>query len=221
MTCQDSKEPVVERARGSAAGPGTAAAVDSHLEHCAQCAALFERERALSQELRALADSARGEEGSATLADRVMAGFAARHAAPPVARGPGMLTGGRGWLAAAAAILVVGGAAAWGVVSQPGERTFPVPGGSHRVVPGGTNAAGGELDPMEGFIVLPAAVGLPAFESGQIVRIDVPVASLPAYGVPLIPDAATREIEADVLIGQDGQPRAIRLVSGDEGSEQE
>ena len=74
---------------------------------------------------------------------------------------------------------------------------------------------------MEGFIVLPAAVGLPAFESGQIVRIDVPVASLPAYGVPLIPDAATREIEADVLIGQDGQPRAIRLVSGDEGSEQE
>jgi hypothetical protein len=65
------------------------------------------------------------------------------------------------------------------------------------------------------FIPLPGALGLPAFESGRVVRVDLPVSSLPAYGVEVVPDAARTEVQADVLVGQDGQARAIRLVRTD------
>ena len=63
------------------------------------------------------------------------------------------------------------------------------------------------------FMTIPAAAGLPALESARIVRMQLPVAALPAYGVAMIPDASRTAVEADLLVGQDGQPRAIRLVS--------
>ncbi len=63
-----------------------------------------------------------------------------------------------------------------------------------------------------GFVELPWTAGLPAFESGEIVRMEVPVASLPAYGID-ISSGADRPVEADILIGQDGLARAIRLVT--------
>jgi len=63
------------------------------------------------------------------------------------------------------------------------------------------------------FTAVPGAGGLPDFESGRIVRVELPLASLPAYGVEIVADAARTPIEADLLVGQDGQPRAIRLVT--------
>jgi len=67
-----------------------------------------------------------------------------------------------------------------------------------------------------GFVPIPSAAGLPAFESGEIVRLGIPVTALPGYGID-IPAGAQAAVEADLLIGQDGQARAIRLVttSGD------
>jgi hypothetical protein len=72
--------------------------------------------------------------------------------------------------------------------------------------------ARGQARPVE-FTVLPDALGLPAFESGTIVRVEVPIATLPEYGLKIPPDAARSNVEADLLVGQDGQARAIRLVS--------
>lgn len=66
---------------------------------------------------------------------------------------------------------------------------------------------------FDGFVVLPSAFALPDFESGRIVRVEVPLTGLPAYGLDLVPDAAPSSVQADVLIGQDGMPRAIRLAS--------
>jgi hypothetical protein len=45
------------------------------------------------------------------------------------------------------------------------------------------------------------------------VRVEVPVASLPAYGIDISSGAGKGPVEADVLIGQDGFTRAIRLVT--------
>src|SRR5262249_25884787 len=53
-----------------------------------------------------------------------------------------------------------------------------------------------------GFVALPWTAGLPAFESGEIVRMEVPVASLSAYGIDISPATASRPVEADLLIGQ-------------------
>lgn len=64
-----------------------------------------------------------------------------------------------------------------------------------------------------GFVPVPSAVGLPAFESGHIVRMTVPVTALPSYGVDISPAPSGEPVEADVLVGQDGLARAIRLVN--------
>ena len=63
-----------------------------------------------------------------------------------------------------------------------------------------------------GFVEFPGAASLPAFESGEIVRMALPAASLPSYGLDIVSSTGDQPVEADVLIGQDGQPRGIRLV---------
>jgi hypothetical protein len=63
--------------------------------------------------------------------------------------------------------------------------------------------------------MLPTAIGLPGLESGRIVRVEVPTAMLPAYGLDVMPGPADGLVEADVLVGQDGQARAIRFVTLD------
>jgi hypothetical protein len=62
------------------------------------------------------------------------------------------------------------------------------------------------------FVSLPAAIGLPAFESGRIVRVELASAVLPAFGFDVVPGSESGVVEADLLIGQDDQPRAIRFV---------
>jgi len=64
-----------------------------------------------------------------------------------------------------------------------------------------------------GFVPVPTAARLPQFESGLIVRVALPAAALPSYGVDISPAATDQPIEADVLLGQDGLARAIRLVN--------
>jgi hypothetical protein len=78
------------------------------------------------------------------------------------------------------------------------------------------DSPGGSLEDAIGvladFIPLPGAAALPDFERGDIVRIEVPLAGLAAYGLDMVPDATPTSVAADLLIGQDGVPRAIRLA---------
>jgi hypothetical protein len=62
-------------------------------------------------------------------------------------------------------------------------------------------------------VSLPTAIGLPQLESGRIVRVQLATAMLPAYGFDVMPSSESGVVEADVLVGQDDQPRAIRFVS--------
>jgi len=63
------------------------------------------------------------------------------------------------------------------------------------------------------FVSLPTAIGLPELESGRIVRVELATAMLPAYGFDVVPSSESGVVEADVLVGQDDQPRAIRFVT--------
>ena len=161
---------------------------------------------------------------------------------PPVA--------GRAWLAIAATILLVaGGLFVWQMnrpVTGPGmpfvgpRDVRPNPSAAqathepvdHPAVPPSTLPATQRSHPIRkppqraatvispsGFVDLPWTAGLPAFESGEIVRMEVPVASLPAYGID-ISSGTNRPVEADILIGQDGLARAIRLVTNSARSTQ-
>jgi hypothetical protein len=60
---------------------------------------------------------------------------------------------------------------------------------------------------------LPGAGALPPLESGSIVRVSLPITTLPWYGIQIVPDLGRGPVTAELLIAQDGQPRAIRLVN--------
>jgi hypothetical protein len=62
------------------------------------------------------------------------------------------------------------------------------------------------------FYPLPEAEVLPAVESAMVVRVQLPVSSLQLMGVPISNERAGASVEADLLLGQDGLARAVRLV---------
>ena len=61
------------------------------------------------------------------------------------------------------------------------------------------------------FVTWPGAADLPTFESGHLMRMDLPASIVRSLGlVPLASRAGV--VHADLLVGQDGFPRAVRLV---------
>jgi hypothetical protein len=61
------------------------------------------------------------------------------------------------------------------------------------------------------FVLWPGAASLPSFESGELVRMELPSTLLPSLGLRPPPNAAA-VVTADVVVGQDGLARAVRLV---------
>jgi hypothetical protein len=59
---------------------------------------------------------------------------------------------------------------------------------------------------------LPEAEALPAVENAMVVRVQLPVSSLQLMGVPVGEERADASVQADLLLGQDGLARAVRLA---------
>ena len=186
----------------------------------------------LIRSLRALAAAA-PDFDDAAMEQRLLEAFA-QHRAMPVRR----VNSPRRWWAAAAIVLLACGGAAWWVtpvdesplasaahviivpLAVPASDVYP---SENEVRPRITPAAGrvraarmpveDTIGRVSDFVPLPGATSLPEFERGEIVRIEVPLANLPAYGLDMVPDATPASVAAELLIGQDGVPRAIRLAS--------
>ena len=62
-----------------------------------------------------------------------------------------------------------------------------------------------------GFVPWPGASALPPLESGELRRIELPRAALSALGLSA-PLSAAHVVVAEIVIGQDGLARAVRLV---------
>jgi hypothetical protein len=270
MNCQQHEADLIDLARSALDGGGTESAVRRHLGECPKCAARFERERQLTDGLRALAREAAVVEPNADAERRMVEMFVEAHrTARPEAgtTAPGRPVTWRWALAAAAGLVLFVGASTVAVrwhgrdgvgnlASAGGGRVANLPADSARptgqaaprvgLPPAGapaptgsmaTSSRPGAIRPARAaarrapavesgaadindageFVSLPSADRLPGFESGMIVRVELPVSSLPAYGLQIVPDAARTPVRADVLVGQDGQPRAIRLVSMSSG----
>jgi len=86
-------------------------------------------------------------------------------------------------LSLAASILIVAGLSIGRKVGDPAPAAAPLAGPASADVQ---------------FVLLPGANALPRFEHGQVIRVEIPSSD----GI----------IRADVLIGQDGLARAVRLV---------
>lgn len=68
------------------------------------------------------------------------------------------------------------------------------------------------VSPVTDFVAVPFAAPLERDERAQLVRISMPVGTLAAWGFPLGSGDPEREIDADVVVGEDGLARAIRLL---------
>jgi hypothetical protein len=63
------------------------------------------------------------------------------------------------------------------------------------------------------FIQIPYAAPLAPYERIEVTRMDVPIAALLAAGFEVHVADSAAVVRADVLMGQDGRPHAIRLIS--------
>lgn len=85
---------------------------------------------------------------------------------------------------------------------------FPV---NARVASADSSAAV-SADPDSDFYPLPEAEGLPPVENATIIRVQLPVESLQSMGLDVNADNSTDQVQADILLGQDGLARAVRFV---------
>jgi hypothetical protein len=62
------------------------------------------------------------------------------------------------------------------------------------------------------FVRLPASEGLPEPMQPSFVRTRILTSSLPQYGIDVPPFAPPQSVLAEFVVGEDGLPRAIRLI---------
>ena len=81
-----------------------------------------------------------------------------------------------------------------------------------QMVAASTVPPGAEEDADTSFYPLPEAEALPAVENAMVVRVQLPVSSLQLMGVPVSEERADASVQAELLLGQDGLARGVRLA---------
>jgi hypothetical protein len=160
-------------------------------------------ERPVADALRALKQAAIVPPVDPAREAALLAAFDAARAESPRERRDYWYLGG---FAAAAALVLA--------VTLPAVRAgrHPNPPGNPRASHAPLPSRDVQLGPPGEFVLVPGAAGLPPMESGTLVRMDVPVSVLPSLGVTPPPGHASA-VTADLVVAQDGLPRAVRLVS--------
>ena len=144
-----------------------------------------DEEQKLIDALRSVAAENDATSPPADLETRVLAEFDARQASRPSS------VRARWWLPATAAALAASAALAVFLTHRPA----PPPRAS-----------------QPPFIAIPYVAPPAPYERTRVMRMDVPVAALIAAGLEAHITASSGSVRADVLLGQDGRPLAIRLV---------
>jgi hypothetical protein len=145
-------------------------------------------EQALTAALRALAETERHREAPAHVEAALLKAFHRRHSLQPCAATTGRW---RAWGVAAAAALVFAAVML--------SRSQPV------VVH--------QREVASEFIPLPNGLASLPMESGHLMRVRMPRSALVWAGLPVNGERMTESIQADVIFGEDGVPRAIRFVN--------
>jgi hypothetical protein len=168
-------------------------------------------DRDLALALRRLADAIEVPPGDPRREAALMAAFdaAVNDERRPAPRPRRTMYWGMAGLATAATLLIATG------LAPVRTGRYGTPNGGNQVLhkPLSSSLRGAPLEPQppSEFVLVPGAGALPPMESGELVRMDVPVSLLPALGV-VPPATPVTRVKADLIVGQDGLPRAVRLV---------
>lgn len=214
MSCREYKSDLIEAAR---TGGGIAAR--RHADACHDCALFLEQQRHLTDLQRALViDVAPPLSLEARLTEEYV-GSRLRPRRRASARRGAWLT-----FAAIAAALIL----AWFV--KPARKQTPVVASRTQArvpIVVATNVEPKpkpqkrrhkpDADPPP-FLPIPYTQPLDPGERAEVVRMEMPVAALIAAGFHVATSDAGAEARADVMIGEDGRARAVRLISISERS---
>ncbi len=191
-----------------------------HAAQCAGCAALLVDVQTLTEISDADGESALMEETPKRVELALVASFRQQHHQQRVWK--------HSFQWAVAAALAAGLAlAAWGTYPKWAPEFSKLRGSSmNSAVSGGsqngtqilpadsqiTDAANG-ADPLANFVPVPGVDNtLDSDDPGMVVHVALTRASLGELGYPVDKAHATEIVQADVLVGEDGWPRAVRLL---------
>jgi anti-sigma factor RsiW len=189
-------------------------AAREHVRSCARCAALHENWQALRADLRAVAAETQEAEAPAHVEMRLRQEFRARHKAVKARRAAAYA----GWALAAAAVVVA--AVSWvgwrhsnGGVNTPSAMNSARGGNMNKTTPAGPELGetivaandAGEFTLLPGS--LPSMLG-----DATVVRVQMQRGALGALGLTVNEERAADLIQVDLLVGDDGQPQALRLA---------
>jgi len=217
MTCRQLRPFIVDFARGAIDAAAVEAQLASHVQACAACRTVFERERMMSAALQRVAEASAVPPADPARELALQSAFARANAGWPTG-----VT--RAWIrlapvAAVIAMVVI----VWGLKVRTPSGLFqdgPVTPDVAAVQSAERQRVKAEASADEpdvvldasSFVAWPGAASGPPLESGTLIRVDLPVSILPALGF-WPPSSAGGDVPVDILIGQDGFARAFRLAS--------
>jgi len=213
MTCEEFELAGLDLETIQEDNPAHSAARE-HLRSCPRCAALHENWQTLRADLHAVGAETQGAEAPARVEMRLRQEFRARHRTAKARRAAVYA----GWTLAAAAVVLA--AVSWGNWrhgSGQGNTPSAVNSAQNLSVTK-TTPAGPELgetivasnDAGE-FTLLPGS--LPGMlGDATVVRVQMQRGALGALGLTVNEERAADLIQVDLLVGDDGQPQALRLA---------
>lgn len=205
MKCSRWTQEIVECAR---TGSEPAGELQRHLGACLDCKERWQNERSLTLQLRVLRDAAGLRRSSTARRDRIMREFAMarRHSVHPSLK----------WALAAAAILLLTFGLAYALkdalhprAGHPGPIVARKPMVARETAP---EIEVGTAD-ENGFVAVPYAPPLAAGEFVSVIRTELEPEALARMGI-FVDAASWGDVPADVITGEDGLPRAVRLIEG-------
>ncbi len=219
MTCEEFEAIGLERPDTRPARDAARAEAAAHANGCSRCAALQESWQEARAGLQALRAVTRDAQASQRVEMRLRQEFRTTHRTRRM-RSAAVFAA---WALAAAALLL--GAVSWwnwrlaqsrrtatsaGNIVKPGASTPGIGGSDAGNVGDSAEEPTLIADNAGDFTLLPGSLPQEADDSA-IVRVRMQRGALGALGLPVNEERVSDWIQVDLLVGQDGQPKAVRL----------
>jgi hypothetical protein len=202
-------------------------AVIEHAAHCDNCAARLGEAGALAEVTEAAAGSVRGQQAPPNMEAALLSAFRSQRRRTVAWRTFEWAAAG----AAAAMLAVVLWTSSFPSKGQPSpaprkdvssqskeplDASRPPSSQPHEAAQGTepevSNAASAGTYSVSDFVPVPFTDGIGPEDPGMVVRVQLTRASLAELGYPVAETPDEDLIRADVLVGEDGWPRGVRLV---------
>jgi len=233
MNCAEFSELASDLARNEGLDDATRKKALAHADACSRCDEELVMARELTAALRSLASSVAGADAPARVEEFLRREMRQRRATVAI-RSPRSVRwaiGGIAGLAAAALLSIVlfkpgifhrqgatspGGAASTAGAPTQVSQAAPQVGSpeANAETPADLSAATQDSDTeyATSYVSLPSADGAAFAEDQTIVRVSLPPSALASFGLPVSSDGRDSNVLADFVMGEDGMPRAVRLV---------